>query len=252
MSDTIRRRVRRENFTTVNNDYLRDTNLSWKAKGLVTYVMSLPADWHINVSDLKNRSKDGRDATTSGINELIEQGYCKRTMARKNGGEFDGYIYEISDMKDFEDSENPKTENPFTENPKTENPSLLNTNNTNKTENNNIASQEDFAPDLFGEVGKDKKTLFRNSSVYSSVVTSQGEEWSALESIFAGPEFADVDIVYYFYAVADWSDSANKKKTRNGWIATMRNFIRGDIEKGKLHTKKKGSGLTGAISYLEL
>lgn len=42
MADTIRRTKRTGNFTTVRNEYLQDVNLSWKAKGLITYIMSLP------------------------------------------------------------------------------------------------------------------------------------------------------------------------------------------------------------------
>ena len=67
---------------------------------------------------------------------------------------------------------------------------------------------------------------------------------------FKEPEFSDVDIVYYFHAVADWS--AQKGKKMKDWIATARNFIRGDIEKGKLHKISNAGGLSpDAIAYLQ-
>lgn len=66
--------------------------------------------------------------------------------------------------------------------------------------------------------------LFENSR-YAS--------FDAFAAEFKPPEFANVDIVYYFHAVADWS--AQKGKKMKDWIATARNFIRGDMEKGKLH-----------------
>lgn len=66
--------------------------------------------------------------------------------------------------------------------------------------------------------------LFENSR-YAS--------FDAFAAEFKTPEFANVDIVYYFHAVADWS--AQKGKKMKDWIATARNFIRGDMEKGKLH-----------------
>ena len=66
--------------------------------------------------------------------------------------------------------------------------------------------------------------LFENSR-YAS--------FDAFAAEFTAPEFADVDIVYYYHAVADWS--AQKGKKMKDWIATARNFIRGDMEKGKLH-----------------
>lgn len=51
-----------------------------------------------------------------------------------------------------------------------------------------------------------------------------------------GPDYAEVDIRYYYDAVADWS--ASKGKKMRDWIATARNFIRGDIEAKKLHKIK--------------
>lgn len=68
---------------------------------------------------------------------------------------------------------------------------------------------------------------------------------------FKGPEFENIDIVYYYHAVADWS--AQKGKKMKDWIATARNFIRSDMEKKKLHTiGNAGGGLTpDAIEYLK-
>lgn len=85
--------------------------------------------------------------------------------------------------------------------------------------------------------------LFENSRYY---------DFDTFAAQFTAPEFADVDMVYYYHAVADWS--AQKGKKMKDWIATARNFIRGDIENGKLHRKDagNGSGLSAdAIKYLK-
>ena len=81
-----------------------------------------------------------------------------------------------------------------------------------------------------------KKTLFRNSDVYKMVKFENGVgvDYSEFESKFATPEFEKVDLVYYFHSVSDWSDQKNMKRTKNGWLATVRNFIRGDVEKKKV------------------
>lgn len=83
--------------------------------------------------------------------------------------------------------------------------------------------------------------LFENSRYY---------DFKAFMAEFTAPEFADVDILYYYHAVADWS--AQKGKKMKDWVATARNFIRGDIEKGKLHRKPgSGGGLSpDALDYL--
>ena len=80
---------------------------------------------------------------------------------------------------------------------------------------------------------------------------SRFAEYNAFAAEFTAPEFADVDMVYYYHAVADWS--AQKGKKMKDWIATARNFIRGDMEKGKLHRKSgTGPGLSpDALKYLQ-
>lgn len=278
MADTIRRTKRTGNFTTVRNEYLQDVNLSWKAKGLITYIMSLPPDWQLNLSDLKHRSKDGRDATAAGLRELITNGYCQRCKVRGDGGTFVGCDYEVSDIKEFE----PQTENPFMDAPQTENPvavnpetekpdtgkpTLINTNltkdsntlNTNSSNTPQNAFASLFPDETKVEEPKDKKTLFRNSDVYKMVKFENGVgvDYSEFESKFATPEFEKVDLVYYFHSVSDWSDQRNMKRTKDGWLATVRNFIRGDVEKKKLHLKPEYKAPTqrlnvaGAIEYLK-
>lgn len=284
MADTIRKTSRKVNFTTVSNDFLQDVNLSWKAKGMIVYILSLPPGWVLNIPDLKNRSKDGRDSTAAGLRELMENGYCRRSTLRSEGGTFGGYDYEVSDIKEFEPeqpetenpstvqpkTENPKTENPSTDKPETENPELINTY-SNKDSiipntNSNNAAQNEFSASLFpepeivkSEKEKEKKTLFRNSDIYKMVEFDEkgGGDYSKFEACFNTPEFTPVDLVYYFHCVADWSDQRNMKRTKNGWLATVRNFIRGDVERKKLHLKTEHQApqnrinVAGAMEYLK-
>ena len=272
MADTIRRTKRTGNFTTVRNEYLQDVNLSWKAKGLITYIMSLPPDWQLNLSDLKKRSKDGRDATAAGLRELITNGYCQRYKIRSDGGTFVGCDYEVSDIKEFEPEQpqtgNPVTVNPETENPDTGKPTQVNTNLSNKTDIPNTNQSKpanhvvgDLFPEQQQDLEKDKKrtSIFRNSDVYKLVKFGADgvNDYSEFEKLFATPEFEKVDLIYYFHTVADWSETKQGvKRTRTGWIATVRNFIRGDIEKKKLHLKpeyqapQKQLNVAGAMEFL--
>lgn len=136
-------------------------------------------------------------------------------------------------------------------------------NNTDKTDIDNIdAPQKDFVaptPAEQTEESKDKKTLFRNSDVYKLVqfdANGVGVDYSGFEKKFATSEFKKVDLVYYFHTVADWSDQKDMKRTKNGWLATVRNFIRGDAERNKLHLKpqyqqgKKGVDINDAMGFL--
>ena len=279
-NNTITRRKYDRDFTVLSNDFLKDVRLSWKAKGIIAYVAMLPDDWVLNMRDLTNRATDGRDSLYSGIKELETCGYCVKTMRRNPDGTIAGYAYEICDkpvfvqpytehpVTDAPQPENPDTVKPDTDKPGTGNPTLINTNDTNNPNipntNPSNAPQNDFASELFPEEQKvdepkDKKTLFRNSEIYKLVKFENGVavDYSEFEKRFAGAEFERVDLVYYFHSVSDWSDQKNMKRTKNGWLATVRNFIRGDVEKKKLHLKPEYKAPTqklnvaGAIEYLK-
>ena len=143
------------------------------------------------------------------------------------------------------------------------NPPYINIINNNiNNDDNNIAPQIDFAapvPTERTEESKDKKTLFRNSEIYKLVqfdANGVGVDYSGFEKKFATPEFEKVDLIYYFHAVADWSDQKNMKRTKNGWLATVRNFVRGDVDRNKLklkpqyHQWEKGVDMNGAMEFL--
>jgi DnaD/phage-associated family protein len=131
MSSTIFRIKKEDNYTVVNNYCLRDNRLSWKAKGLLVYLLSLPDDWQIYQDELIQHSTDGISSTSSGIRELMEYGYIKRERRRNEQGHLKGYIYTVYEqpLTTFTDC-SPRCEKPKTEKPITENRMLLNTNNT--------------------------------------------------------------------------------------------------------------------------
>ncbi len=120
MADTIRRTKRTGNFTTVRNEYFTGRKFELESKGIDNVYYEFAPDWQLNLSDLKKRSKDGRDATAAGLRELITNGYCQRYKIRGDGGTFVGCDYEVSDIKKEFEPEQPQTENPFMDTPQTE------------------------------------------------------------------------------------------------------------------------------------
>ena len=82
---------------------------------------------------------------------------------------------------------------------------------------------------------KDRLTLFSNSDVAKLVTfTPSGvADVTALAKILPDLAAQGCDLAYYFCAVRDWSDSSNTRRTARGWIATLRNFYRGDLDKGR-------------------
>lgn len=82
---------------------------------------------------------------------------------------------------------------------------------------------------------KDRLTLFSNSDVAKLVTfTPAGvADVTALAKVLPDLAAQGCDLAYYYCAVRDWSDSSNTRRSARGWLATIRNFYRGDLDKGR-------------------
>lgn len=124
---TIFRVQHNKNYTTINNTICKDKRLSWKAKGIWLYAFSRPDDWEFNMQDLVNQSTDKTDSVTTGIKELENAGYLRRTRKRNVDGTLgnaEWFFHETPcEIKEII----LKRENPNLDNPNLENPALLST-----------------------------------------------------------------------------------------------------------------------------
>lgn len=83
-------------YVMLNKSFLNDENLSWKAKGLLSYILSLPDDWQIYETELTTHSRDKRDSTRSAVKELISNGYIvKGERFRDEKGHLKGNEYTV-------------------------------------------------------------------------------------------------------------------------------------------------------------
>ena len=64
-----------KNYTVMSNYHLRDKNLSYKAKGLLSFMLSLPEDWDYSINGLVSISKEGVKAIRNILQELQRYGY---------------------------------------------------------------------------------------------------------------------------------------------------------------------------------
>ena len=78
-----------KDFTVMSNHHLRNKELSLKAKGLLTLMLSLPDDWDYSVLGLAAMSKDGKDAVMSAISELTDSGYVVVDSRRNSKGQYE-------------------------------------------------------------------------------------------------------------------------------------------------------------------
>ena len=70
------------NYFRMNNDAIQDPGLSWAARGLLAYFLSLPPAWELHLRDLFSRSLDGRRRTEAALSELIKAGYVEKSQGK--------------------------------------------------------------------------------------------------------------------------------------------------------------------------
>lgn len=141
---------RQHYYTNVSNQMSRDTRISYKARGLFTYMWGQADNWQFYVSELvKHSDKDGRDAVQTGLDELEQYGYLKRVDRRKADGSFDGKDWILTDEPETEpikNAEKPSNGKPVgREIGRTENPSLRNNNNKNY-QNKELTTTPSYSP----------------------------------------------------------------------------------------------------------
>ena len=100
-------------FVTLHKASIYDAAISWKAKGILAYILSRPDTWQVYESEVCRHSKDGIKATRSGFHELIRAGYITRTQKRLESGHFSGYEYLVYETPQLQPiiTEVPKPEN---------------------------------------------------------------------------------------------------------------------------------------------
>lgn len=86
-----------DSFTIINNAWLRDSALSWKAKGLLAYIASHAAGHTLSTAQILAEGTDGRDAVRAGLVELEAAGYLRRIVKRGEGGKVEGTDYELTE-----------------------------------------------------------------------------------------------------------------------------------------------------------
>ena len=112
-------------YTVMSNSHFKEKEMSLKAKGLLSLMLSLPDDWDYSIMGLVQLSKDGKDSVMNALAELEWFGYLIRTQATDDKGRFSGYDYDIYENPQ---TEKPRSENPYAEKPNTEKPPQYNTN----------------------------------------------------------------------------------------------------------------------------
>lgn len=146
LNEVIRVKKRPSSFVLIDKTFLEDTRLSYKAKGILAYLLSKPDNWKVIVANLVNNSSDGKAAVYSGLRELKKYGYYEKRPVRSEDGRkiarWESTVYEVpvSLLTDFQEVDNQEIDNQFIENRDCNNNYI---NNNNRTNNNSQSCQTD-------------------------------------------------------------------------------------------------------------
>lgn len=125
-------------YTVMSNHHLRNTELSLKAKGLLSLMLSLPDNWDYTTKGLARICKDGVDSICAAVRELEEHGYVIRERVRGANGQLGSIEYTILEQpaEPSPERENPVQVKPILENPALEKPEQENPAQSNKDKSN--------------------------------------------------------------------------------------------------------------------
>ena len=139
---------RTRDYTVMSNHHLRNANLSLKAKGLLSMMLSLPEDWNYTTRGLAKICKEGVDAIGAALRELEAAGYIVRHKLRDRQGRISDTEYVIYEQPQLRkpDTDSPDTENPYMDKPDTEKPAELNIEKSNTQKSITHGSSTDSIP----------------------------------------------------------------------------------------------------------
>ncbi|MDK7443429.1 DnaD domain-containing protein [Bacillus paranthracis] len=230
-----------KNYTTINNTGLKDTRLSWKAKGILAYILTLPDDWIFYMEEVTKHSKDGIASLKAGMKELKEYGYVKRFPIKGEDGKISKWemiIYEV-----------PQVEKPLVENQLVEKPSVENL----PVENQPLLSTKELSTNIQSSSSSSSIFSFyeNNFGILNSFIAESIAQWvndTSEELVQAAMERALKQQKKWNYAEGILKQWVNKN------IRTLADVNAAEIEfknKGKKganrngNTNEKAGGIPG-------
>ena len=167
------------NYTTMSNYHLRDPNLSNKARGLLSTMLSLPDSWDYTTRGLAKICKDGVDGITAQLKELEQCGYLVRHRIRDAGGKITDMEYIIYEKPHpvSPDTEKPDMVKPDMAIPCLETPAQRNIDKTSKDEsitksvNTHSILSDDSRPSVLADLEtKRKEAVMQNMELYRELI----------------------------------------------------------------------------------
>ena len=151
---------RNTGYTVMSNHHLRNKELSLKAKGLLSQMLSLPEDWDYTLAGLSYINREKIDAIREAVRELEKAGYITRRQGRDEKGKMTAIEYTI-----YEQPQPPALDCPVLENPTADNPILENPTPDNPTSENPMQLNKDIQKTNLSKKEKSNTDLSNNHSI---------------------------------------------------------------------------------------
>lgn len=225
-TNLIKRTKRTTNFSIISNDIVRHEKLSFGAKGLLCYILSLPDDWVLHKSYVQNTFKVGKHILRKLFDELEAEGYMHSLSMIHANGRWQGRNYMFYDVptknpenKKITDSDLQHTVLQSTEKQSTVNQKLLSTNSNQELKEKNIYKERGAStapPSVYSflngkEIEKKKKVVARKPT--------QDEVYEQFKTICAPyPEWKEIcndeqQQFFFWYDARDFELSGGKPLT---------------------------------------
>lgn len=85
-------------YVMVDKRFVNNPNLSWRAKGILLYLLSKPDDWKVIETDIIKHAKEGRDCVRTAVRELERHGYLIKEQQRNASGQITGVAYNVYEL----------------------------------------------------------------------------------------------------------------------------------------------------------
>ena len=189
----VLRKAHKSNFTVIDNQVFK-SNLSLKARGLLSTMLSLPDNWHFTEAGLVSiLPKDGRDSLRAAIKELETERFLMREQMRDENGKLGDYVWTFCDYPQVENQpqQNIETqvncvrqvENPVSENPTSVNLTLDSPTSVNHTQLNTKQSNTD---------GESKKGA--STDRYATAPANAAPEKKGTYGCYGNVKLSDTDL----------------------------------------------------------
>ena len=235
-------------YTVMSNTHLKEKNMSLKAKGLLSLMLSLRDDWEYSVEGLVSICKESEVAVKSALNELKKFNYLKVTKLLPNQTETGRieYIYDIFEKPqqgiEKQGVENLGVEILDVEIQALENQGQLNTKELNTKELNT----KDIYNAPSNEIATEPPVIefILNDKTYYPITQKQVDKWSAL--------YPNVDVMQQLRKMCGWLDANPKnRKTKGGILKFANGWLAREQDKPRKVQQQTTKDLASAMDFNE-